>query len=313
MNDTTQTGYIPGEQKKGGAQQSCPTLSIIVPVYNVQPFLPASLDSIASQTFTDWECILVDDGSTDFSGMICDSYARRDPRFTVIHQKNAGVSTARNNGIEAAAGKYLTFVDPDDWLSENFFEVLLGDIKKHTADHSFSSTIAVDEEGQTLQLKTNLLAPKLRDRVLNDDVLLDHVFGMTCGCWGQIYHRRLWEGLRFNPATNLGEDTEIVPVAVSRAARSVYCPDAAYYYRYRTGSLLRQAITAERLNGLFRGTWQMQRTLAKEFPDKARAFTEAKLDNDLRMFFIHAKQHPQSGKSMLLRFLELEKEAMPHE
>ena len=92
-----------------------PFISIIIPVYNAQEFLPNALGSIETQDFADWEVILVDDGSTDGSPALCDSYAERDPRFRVIHQENAGTSAARNTALKAAQGEYITFMDNDDW------------------------------------------------------------------------------------------------------------------------------------------------------------------------------------------------------
>lgn len=95
-------------------------ISIIIPVYNVEKFLPECLDSILCQSYSDYEVILVDDGSPDGSGAICDSYAERDNRFRAIHQRNSGVSIARNNGIAQACGEWVTFVDSDDWLDPDF-------------------------------------------------------------------------------------------------------------------------------------------------------------------------------------------------
>ena len=102
-----------------------PQISIVVPVYDVEQYLRQCLDSIIAQTFTDWECILVNDGSKDGSGKICDDYAQKDNRFKVIHQENGGVSSARNKGIEEANGKWLYFCDADDTLLPNALEILL--------------------------------------------------------------------------------------------------------------------------------------------------------------------------------------------
>lgn len=93
-----------------------PKVSIIVPVYNTEKYLRRCLDSIAAQTFADWECICVDDGSPDAAGAILDDYAAKDSRFVVIHQENGGVSRARNAGLDAACGEYVGFVDSDDWV-----------------------------------------------------------------------------------------------------------------------------------------------------------------------------------------------------
>lgn len=98
------------------------TLSVIVPVYNVEPYLRRCLDSIENQTFADWECIIVDDGSPDGSAAICDEYAARDGRFRVIHQQNKGVSAARNAGLDAAKSEWISFVDSDDWIDVETYE-----------------------------------------------------------------------------------------------------------------------------------------------------------------------------------------------
>lgn len=111
-----------------------PAVSIILPVYNVERYLAKSLESITRQTFTDYECILVDDGSTDGSGALCDAMAARDSRFVVIHQPNSGLPTARNVGIEAARGKYIGFMDSDDYAHPDMYKVLFECITATQAD-----------------------------------------------------------------------------------------------------------------------------------------------------------------------------------
>ena len=102
-----------------------PEISVIVPVYNVEKYLPRTLNSIIKQTFTNWECILIDDGTPDNSGKICDDFAEKDSRFKVIHQKNAGVSRARNTGLDNATGKWITIIDGDDWIDAETLETAL--------------------------------------------------------------------------------------------------------------------------------------------------------------------------------------------
>lgn len=111
-------------------------ISIIVPVYKVEPYLRKCLDSILAQTFTNFEVILVDDGSPDNSGKICDEYAIKDSRVRVIHKENGGLSSARNAGIDIAQGKYLGFVDSDDYIAEDMYEVLYENLKFYDADIS---------------------------------------------------------------------------------------------------------------------------------------------------------------------------------
>ncbi len=113
-----------------------PLVSIVVPVYNAEKYLMKCLESIKNQTLKDFECILVDDGSTDTSGFICDSFASGDDRFSVIHLVNGGVSRARNEGIKKARGEYIGFVDSDDWIDSDMFETLYRDAKNSNAEIS---------------------------------------------------------------------------------------------------------------------------------------------------------------------------------
>ena len=102
-----------------------PKVSVIIPVYQAQDFLGLCLDSVLAQSFTDYELILVDDGSMDASGIICDEYERKDGRIKVIHQQNVGSSAARNTGLEEAKGDYILFIDADDWVDSNHLERVL--------------------------------------------------------------------------------------------------------------------------------------------------------------------------------------------
>ena len=111
-----------------------PKLSVIVPVYNTEKYLRECIDSILAQTFTDFELILVDDGSTDKSGAICDEYCRLDDRIRVIHQNNGGVTVARKRGVELSSGEYVTFVDSDDWIDPNTYSDIMYNIEIHNAD-----------------------------------------------------------------------------------------------------------------------------------------------------------------------------------
>lgn len=114
--------------------QITPKISIIVPVYNVEKYLRRCLDSIVAQTFTDWECICVDDGSPDNSGKILDEYASKDQRFVIIHKENGGVSSARNAGLDIARGEWIGFVDSDDWIDLQMFSDLVAYAKQTDAD-----------------------------------------------------------------------------------------------------------------------------------------------------------------------------------
>ena len=114
-------------------------VSIIVPVYKVERYLPRCIESILGQTYTNFELILVDDGTPDKSGIICDRYAEKDSRIKVIHKENGGVSSARNAGIDAAQGEWITFIDSDDWVSDDYLEVLLQPLEKHNCELTVGS------------------------------------------------------------------------------------------------------------------------------------------------------------------------------
>ena len=111
-----------------------PLISVIVPVYNVENYLPRCLDSIINQTYTNLEILLVDDGATDNSGKLCDEYAQKDNRIRVFHKENGGVSSARNMGLDNATGEYIAFVDSDDYIDKCMYEIMLNSSVQNNAD-----------------------------------------------------------------------------------------------------------------------------------------------------------------------------------
>ncbi len=117
------------------------TISVIVPVYNVAPYLQRCVNSILAQTYQDLELIMIDDGSTDNSGSICDELQKKDPRIIVIHQNNQGVSAARNAGLDKCTGGYISFVDPDDWIEQNMYQDMVTAIKQKDADFAVCNVI----------------------------------------------------------------------------------------------------------------------------------------------------------------------------
>ena len=127
-----------------------PKISIIVPVYKVEPYIHKCIDSILNQTFKEFELILVDDGSPDNCGNICDEYAKKDNRVRVIHKENGGISSARNIGLDVSNGEYIGFVDSDDYIKLDMYERLYNSCKVNNADISIIGTIEVDENGKKL-------------------------------------------------------------------------------------------------------------------------------------------------------------------
>ena len=141
-------------------------ISVIIPVYNVEPFLPACLDSVLAQTHRDLEIILVDDGSADSSGAICDRYAGMDPRIRVIHQENGGVSLARNRGLELATGELISFIDSDDTLEPDMYEQLVHHMQTHGADISHCGYKHLVRDEVRLINDTKQIRPQTREEAL---------------------------------------------------------------------------------------------------------------------------------------------------
>lgn len=124
-------------------------ISVIIPVYNAAPYLVRSVNSVINQTFPNWELILVDDGSKDSSGQICDEFAQRDSRVRVVHQENAGAGAARNDGIKQASGEYIVFVDSDDFIEPDYLALL----SKHSEDLVFIDVDRVDSKGNVVGIE----------------------------------------------------------------------------------------------------------------------------------------------------------------
>ena len=221
-------------------------ISLIVPVYGVQTYLPRCLDSILAQKYADWEAILVDDGSPDRCGEICDSYAARDRRFRVIHQKNEGLSAARNRGLAAAAGAYIAFVDSDDVLSENYLDGLYAALTETDGDIAECCFLSFSD-----QLPTDAFSPRCRVYEKEDamrELIWEGAFHQVV--WNKLYRRRVLEGLTF-PVGKYHEDEYFTWQAFYRAQRVVKADFCGYYYFRRAGSISGAGFSSRRLDALY--------------------------------------------------------------
>nr|WP_326166451.1 glycosyltransferase [uncultured Oscillibacter sp.] len=170
-------------------------ISVIVPVYNVAPYLHKCVDSLLAQTYPDLEIILVDDGSTDGSERICDEYAGHYPHITVIHQKNAGQAVARNAGLDAAAGEWIGFLDSDDWIEEDMYETLLSLAQTHGADLVSCSTRQLSVDGEILSLSdTGKILTLTPDEMIAGLVTQEIV---RFEIWNKLWKRSLIGDVRF--------------------------------------------------------------------------------------------------------------------
>lgn len=209
-------------------------ISIIVPVYNVEKYLEKCLDSLVKQTYQNIEVIVVDDGATDSSSKIADTFASKYDFVKVIHTENGGLSAARNVGIENASGEYIAFVDSDDWVDNNTFEQLYKLISK--GDYGFSSCGMIAEYGtETEQNFEHIVSDTCNQKKLFNLVLdTDYVCGYACN---KLFRRDLIANLRFDATLLSCEDIDFCTRFASGCKAAIYTKTPFYHYRQRTDSM----------------------------------------------------------------------------
>lgn len=208
-------------------------ISIIVPVYNVENYLRKCVDSIICQTYKRIEIILVDDGSTDSSGAICDNYLERDDRIVVYHKKNGGLSSARNYGIERAHGKYIGFVDSDDYIDYDMYELLFNLIRDNNADLSmcrnidvYNDTYKKDNKGDSCLVVDSEDAIKY---VLEAEIA-------SVSAVNKLYKRELFDNIKY-PENKIFEDAFVIVELLDCCETVVITTQQKYYYVHRTDSI----------------------------------------------------------------------------
>ena len=225
-----------------------PQISVIVPVYKVEQYLHECVDSILGQTYRDFELILVNDGSPDNCGAICDEYAEKDDRVRVIHQENRGLSGARNTGIDAARGEYITFVDSDDLVDRRYLEVLMSgaadgaDVTVCRFREFADGDVRLPWEG-----KASSQAFNCREALLK---LYEGSAPVPVNACSKLLRKSLIGDARF-PVGRLHEDQAFTPYILSRAKRIVSCDAVLYHYRANPASITRNTFSARRYDDLW--------------------------------------------------------------
>ena len=214
-----------------------PLISVIVPVYNVSPYLREALDSLIHQTWKNLEILLVDDGSTDGSGEICDEYAR-DPRVRVFHQENRGLSGARNTGLDHMTGEYVAFLDPDDAFHPETIEKLFLALSENDADLSACGFEVFETEGLLKEGKRKGGFSFGGERVLTrpEAILAMAEEAFPVAAWNKLYRRSLWDDFRY-PERRIFEDIRTAPQILNRCDRIAVVPETLVYYRRRKNSI----------------------------------------------------------------------------
>ncbi|MBS4197580.1 glycosyltransferase family 2 protein [Lederbergia citri] len=238
-----------------------PKISVIVPVYKVEPYLKMCIDSILAQTFTDFELILVNDGSPDRCGIICDRYAKKDSRITVIHKENGGLSSARNAGIKIARGKYIGFVDSDDYIDKKMYEILydiaelhssdvvLCDFKKVNVHDTYSKNMHNNDlhisHYSNIEALYQLYPQKQAVDMVNEDNDIKWI--IICN---KLYKREIFEKLIFKEG-RIHEDEFIIHQILYNCKKVTYIAASLYYYVQSPNSIMRSIYTKRKLDKVY--------------------------------------------------------------
>lgn len=220
-----------------------PYISVIVPIYNVEQYLPRCIDSILSQSFTDFELILVDDGSPDRCGSICDKYAMKDERIRVIHQENAKLSAARNAGIDVAQGEWIAFVDSDDWIHKDYLKILLSGALEDT-DLVICGCQETFNDEETDQ---DYSGAAFRSCSL-EDICANHI--ARSRAWGRLFRRHSIGALRYISGTEPVEDGCFNELFYRRDMHFRMTYSKLYYYYMRPDSAIHKPMGRGALNAV---------------------------------------------------------------
>lgn len=249
-------------------------ISVIIPVYNVEQYLEKCINSVLNQTYRNLEIILVDDGSKDSSGDICDKYAKMDSRVSVIHKENGGLSSARNAALDICKGDYILFVDSDDWIRLQMTEVMLAAIKENNADIAICG-VGSDTAGK---LKNNDI---ISEHIIltNHELMKEYVTtaNVRPTVWNKLYKKKLFDNIRFRIGIT-HEDSYIMHEVLGKCEKAVYVKQTLYYQFVRIGSITQSGVTKKDFT-LFEVSDRLNEYYGKHYPDLVQC-TVAKKAND---------------------------------
>lgn len=278
-------------------------IGVIVPVYNAERYLRKCVESVLNQSFRDFELILIDDGSMDASGEICDEYAKRHQNIRVIHSAHVGVAAIRNKGLDENTCEYITFVDSDDYIERSYLETLYQLMVQNKADLVIScgKNLAVGRKGRAGSSGTtasqNPTADKAEGHIASKGEVYKRMFsdGQTIAfMWGKLYHRDIFQSIRC-PDGEIYEDMKVIGRIIESSDRIVYTPYEGYYYVQTPDSITRGSVSLEHM-ALLKNEKQLLEFINQNHPDINR---EAKKHYFWSCFFVLSK---------LVRFPQYKKE-----
>lgn len=273
-------------------------ISVIIPVYNVEPYLGKCLDSLCNQTYRNIEIIAVDDGSTDNSGQICDIYSKRDSRVHVIHQENGGLSSARNRGLETATGAYIGFVDSDDWVGTEMYETLLSVLQDQEADIAACGL-------QFFPSDSRGVLPDGRIMLYNSEEALGDILtngNLRFEVWNKLYRKKCIGTIRFKK-NQIHEDIFFTTQVLFRSSRTAFVNKPFYHYLQKRDGNTNSAFKENRLS------------VFEEFDALIRELKSREMENNaqraeiLRMIFLlsfykMATDYHDTPKALIQALLE---------
>lgn len=284
-------------------------ISVIVPVYRAEKFLSRCINSILSQDVSDLELILVDDGSPDRSGEICDAYASKDARITVIHQKNKGVSAARNAGLERATGKFITFVDSDDAIAPGMYRAMLEKADETSAEIIGCGVQYFTEDGQ--YKRSDLQKELDYDRDMMLSALYDLPDPLGGSCCNKLFLAQTISGLRYEESVAMGEDWLFLFASFRRATRLYKLPDPFYCVTEHPNSSSRKTVVSIPVQ-ILKTSKKMTR-LAKAYSFSLGSKAVRKYLDDCLKFIRQIRLIGESTKTHYRRLILRRKCGMAHE
>lgn len=225
-------------------------VSVIIPVYKVEKYLSKCVESVINQTYKNMEIVLVDDGSPDACGKICDDYTQKDARIKVIHKKNGGLSDARNVALDVCTGDYITFIDSDDWVSRYYISNLLSAISKSgkkLAVSWFQNIREGDMEVEACNVEDSRIISLSTEEALKKMFYQD---GIESSAWGKLYAKELFTEIRY-PKGKLYEDIPVTYKMIEKACGVALIPNTDYYYLQRNDSIQYQKFDVRKMDGVF--------------------------------------------------------------
>ena len=245
-------------------------ISVIIPVYNVEKYIERCVKSVLNQTYQDFEILLINDGSTDNSGKICEELAFKHEQIRLIEQKNQGVSAARNIGIEKAKGEFLTFIDSDDFIDKNYLKILFDSLIKNNADISCCEYQRIgDVEIKKIKYRNKFY---IFDKV---DIIKLYLGKELTGPWGKLYRKKVFSKIYF-PIGKRHEDIATIFKVILNAKKLVYTNDELYFYYKNVSSFTKQKFNKRNFDLI--DAWNEVYILSRKYPVEIQKLAEFRLN-----------------------------------